>query len=248
VTGPSSEALLAAWEQGLAEPHAIGRTLSLLAVACPDVAPLSLSLLRIGERDAVLMQLQEKLFGCHVSALANCAGCGQRVELSFDLAEVRASDPCEQSGNLTASWEQYQVEFRLPNSRDLLALIGQEDYEEIERMRVRLLERIIVRARYGERPVAAQELPEELISAMEAEMQAADPQAEINLRLCCQSCNCEWTALFDPGIFLWKEVDAWAIRLLQEVHFLATAYGWREADILTMTPWRRHAYLEMLSV
>ena len=42
------------------------------------------------------------------------------------------------------------------------------------------------------------------------------------------------------------ELATQAKRLLREVHFLARAYGWREADILAMSARRRQAYLEMV--
>ena len=241
---PSTEVLLSAWERGRAEPLLIGRILALLGAVCPDFAPSALAQLSVGERDALLMQLHEELFGGHVGALAICSGCEERVELSFDLSEMRTPGPPEPNRRLTVSWKQYRVEFRLPTSSDLLLVSEPED---VENKLKQLLERIVFRAEHAGRLIAAQELPEELISAMESEMQAADPQGEVNLRLCCQSCGHEWSVLFDVGSFLWKEVDAWAIRLLREVHLLARAYGWREADILAMTPWRRHSYLEMVS-
>jgi hypothetical protein len=53
--------------------------------------------------------------------------------------------------------------------------------------------------------------------------------------------------MFDIGAFLWEEIAAQARRLLREVHTLARAYGWREADILVMSAARRQAYLEMVS-
>jgi len=240
----STDALLSAWERGRAESEFIGRSLALLEAASPDGAPVSVAELSIGARDSLLLRLQERLFGGHINALANCGGCGERVELSFDLSDVRTPLPPETNGALIVTREQYQVEFRLPNSRDLLALSGPK---EIEEKRMRLLERIVIRADSSGRSIGARELPEELISAMESEMLAADPQAEVILKLRCQSCGHEWGALFDAGSFLWKEVEAWAIRLLHEVHLLARAYGWRESDILAMTAWRRHAYLEMLS-
>jgi hypothetical protein len=52
--------------------------------------------------------------------------------------------------------------------------------------------------------------------------------------------------VFDAGEFLWREVAARARRLVYEVHALARYYGWREADILSMTGRRREAYLEMV--
>ena len=47
---------------------------------------------------------------------------------------------------------------------------------------------------------------------------------------------------------LWSEIHAWARQLLRDVHALARAYGWREADILALSPTRRGIYLELLGV
>jgi hypothetical protein len=33
--------------------------------------------------------------------------------------------------------------------------------------------------------------------------------------------------------------------MLYDVHALASAYGWREADVLAMSPMRRQVYLEL---
>jgi hypothetical protein len=78
-------------------------------------------------------------------------------------------------------------------------------------------------------------------------MQSSDPQADLRFTLHCQVCSHEWEAGFDIAQFLWTEVDAWASRTLFDVHCLARAYGWREADILSLSPWRRQCYLEMLT-
>jgi hypothetical protein len=52
--------------------------------------------------------------------------------------------------------------------------------------------------------------------------------------------------LFDAGSFFWSELGAWARRLLHEIHSLARAYGWSESEILTLSPARRQAYLELI--
>jgi hypothetical protein len=77
-------------------------------------------------------------------------------------------------------------------------------------------------------------------------MAEADPQANVQLAITCPVCSKHWQAGFDIVSFFWNEIDAWAHRLLQEVHTLASAYGWREADILAMSPWRRQCYLAMI--
>ena len=76
-------------------------------------------------------------------------------------------------------------------------------------------------------------------------MARADPQADVTFSITCPACGHAWQAIFDIVSFFWREVNAWSYRLLYEVHLLASAYGWREADILAMSPWRRQCYLEM---
>jgi len=243
MTRSFAEALLSAWEQGQAEPSSIGRSLALLGATVSDPAQVSLADLSIGQRDALLLQLHEDVFGDSFGALALCEGCQQRVEFSFRVSELPCSRPVQCSDKLHASWNRYEVEFRMPTSRDLLMV---SELMDIAEQRAQLLERIVLSAEQGGDAIAAEALPDEVVSAMEERMQSADARAEVNLRLRCESCGHEWGALFDAGAFLWKKVDAWALRLLQEVHVLARAYGWSERDIIGMTAWRRHAYLEML--
>ena len=77
-------------------------------------------------------------------------------------------------------------------------------------------------------------------------MHEADPQADTQLSLTCPTCARVWQQAFDIVSYLWAEIGDWARRTLQEVHALATAYGWREADILAMSAQRRQWYLEMI--
>ena len=79
-------------------------------------------------------------------------------------------------------------------------------------------------------------------------MGEADPQADIRLALTCSECSLEWEATFDIVTFLWTEVDGWARRTLFEVHLLASAYGWRESDILALSAPRRRFYLEAVTL
>jgi hypothetical protein len=63
--------------------------------------------------------------------------------------------------------------------------------------------------------------------------------------LTCPSCQEPWEVTLDIVTYLWDEIAAEARRLIYEVDVLARAYGWREADVLAMTPQRRQAYLEL---
>jgi hypothetical protein len=63
----------------------------------------------------------------------------------------------------------------------------------------------------------------------------------------CPACGHQWRALFDVAAFLWREIDAWAKRSLNEVHALASAYGWSQRDILSMSASRRRRYVSMIA-
>ena len=78
-------------------------------------------------------------------------------------------------------------------------------------------------------------------------MADADPAAEKRIEVICPACGVLTMALFDVVSFFWAEIEAWVTRTARDVHALASAYGWREADILGMGNARRQLYLSLLS-
>jgi hypothetical protein len=235
----SADQMLVAWERGRAEPHSPARALALLAEAHPDKPLAALADLSVGQRDRLLLAIREQLFGPHLIGLAPCGVCGEILEVEFDLpeAEVGQSDSSEES--LLLRDGSFQIDFRLPNSRDLLAIADQPS-------RDRLLQRLVLSASRDGQTVAFSEIPEPLLAQLDEAIEQADLQADIRLNLTCTACDNRSQVPFDIVSFLWSELEAWAIRLLREVHILARAYGWSQADILNLTAWRRHCYMEML--
>jgi hypothetical protein len=67
------------------------------------------------------------------------------------------------------------------------------------------------------------------------------------VNLACPECGHAWQERLDVDAFLWAQLSARARKLLVEVHTIASAYGWGEAEILAMHPMRRQAYLELLA-
>ncbi|MDF0515730.1 hypothetical protein P0R31_00535 [Bradyrhizobium yuanmingense] len=224
------------------------RALALLTAAHVDLSREAAAKLPIGERDRRLRTLYQDLFGSRVTALATCPECSESLELEFDveafgaaLEHGPAAEPAP--AQLSFSRDGYDILFRLPNSRDVLALCHGRP---VENNRLRLLERLVLRASCGEQEVAAADMPATLIHALDERLSLVDPHADIRLDLGCSACRAQWQAPFDIVSFLWSEVDAWALRLLRDVHRLARAYGWREADILALSSPRRQCYLELL--
>jgi hypothetical protein len=198
--------------------------------------------LSVGERDRRLLTLRIWTFGSQLASSAICSGCKERLEWTLNAADLQRDSQPPAVANLAA--DGYQIEFRVPNTLDLEALT---DCADVSSGHGILLERCVLSARFDGHEIAARSLPQSLISAIVKRMGEVDPQAEVNFDLHCPACGNSWPILFDIESFFWTELNAWAHRILQEVHLLASAYGWREIDILNLSPWRRQCYLEMAS-
>ena len=252
--------ILAVWERG-ADQHPAERALALLEAACPERAYDDLLQLSVGERDALLLAARESTFGGELAALARCPDCTELLEFAVRAADLRAgpasedvSIPASQTFSVTLppagqTGLAAHMVFRLLTAGDLIAVQNVTDVQNVtnaDAARRALADRCIVEATWGGVDVPAGELPADLLAALAAEMSARDPQAETLLDLTCPACGGQWQAIFDIAAFFWAELAAEAKRLLREVDALARAYGWREADILTLSPRRRQAYLELV--
>jgi len=239
----STPELLHVWEQGLAQPP-LQRALTLLTAACPDMTWEGLAQLTLGQRDALLLTLREWTFGPQLLGLGMCPRCQERLELACSVADLRTAPASEFGDVLALHVAGYEVCFRLPNSLDLAAVVTQTEGTTV---RDRLLESCLITVLYNGVQQSSKQLPPDVVEAIAAHMAQADPQADIQLVLTCPQCGQQWQAAFDIESFFWSEINAWANRTLHEVHTLAQHYGWREMDILAMSPWRRQFYLNMVS-
>ena len=239
----SAGELLTVWEHG-ADQRPSQRALALLAAACLDEAsPESLARLSIGQRDEQLLKLRERIFGPRLAATSACPACREVLEFTVNAADIRVAPAVEPGERIDLEYADYELQFRLPNTLNLAALDPAADRESSRR---HLLSLCVTRARRGGAEVAPKELPSELIAAVSERMAEADPQADVQLDLACPQCEHRWQTPLDIVSFFWSEINAWALRILNDVHVLASAYGWREADILALTPARREAYLELV--
>lgn len=238
----SAGELLEVWELGLTQ-GLVERVLTLLAAAC-DTHPAALAGLTIGQRDACLLTLREWTFGSEMSSVLTCPGCGRRLELTFDVAEIRVEAPADPGQPASLAREGYDVQFRSPDSTDLAVVAGESDPL---RLRERLLERCLLVAHHDGEPVSADRLPPGIVDAVVEGIAQADPQADVELAVSCASCGHPWRTIFDIASFFWSEIDLWAGRILREVHTLASTYRWTERDILALSPRRRQLYLEMVN-
>jgi hypothetical protein len=200
---PEIATLLDAWERGATHGPAI-RGLLLLAVAQPRATAEELAASGIGRRDAALLELRELLFGANLECVARCAHCGEQIELAFPTDGIRASHAG--AGTFDAEAGGYRASFRLPSCADALALAGERDAVSAERT---LLRRCIVAvtALDGSDP-APDELPAELVAAIDSRMGELDSQAQIELDVTCGVCERAARDTFESDTHRWRHVAA----------------------------------------
>lgn len=234
--------LLRVWEVG-EDQHPLDRALILLAAVCPELTWDELVALSIGQRDARLLTLRELTSGPRLNGFIECPRCAERLEFDVPVADLRvAAEPGAEGEARELVTDDLTLRFRLPNSRDLAAVLDCQDPAAARSLMVR---RCVLQANRDGVPLASGELPADVIAGLARRMSECDPQAEVLLDLRCPTCDHAWQALFDIVAFFWAELAAQGKRLLREVHTLARAYGWREADVLGMSARRRRFYLEM---
>lgn len=236
----STADFLSLWEDGQ-RLHSLDR--GVLAVQCwfPGAAGESVADWSLGRRNQALARLHAQCFGSRIEGWTACGGCGEKLEFKVDC---RALIERQGEGNSQPVEFKGQV-FRAPTSRDLARIAGECD---AERAALRLVG--MCRIESGDERIAGDGGPagwsgEELEQLGEA-IAAADPLAEIALSLACPVCGLAREEALDLPAFLWAELEACAKRILNEVHALATAYGWSESEILSLSDARRALYLEMV--
>ncbi|MCX4390528.1 hypothetical protein OG777_26885 [Micromonospora peucetia] len=241
-TGPplTEVELVSAWDRALGQPAA-RRPLLLLGREDADRLP-------VGEVAAMLLRTARDWAGGRVEAVLDCPACPERLEVGFAVADLLAAAPDwphepgptgDEPGaaTFTLRWRGHRLTLRLPTPADLEGAARAGDAAAAERWLLRAC--LLAADPPLDNPVAA--LPE--VSAAMAER---DPLGVVAVGLTCPGCGTATEALLDLPAWAWQAVDARVRRLLGEVHRLARAYGWSEAQVLGLGPHRRAAYLEQV--
>lgn len=219
------------------------RALWLISAARPGSSAADLAALSLGQRNIALLTLRAELFGDRVEAIAACPVCHAELDVSFEVSALLASLPTPVVEPRKLSIRGYTGVLRPISSADVLAVLDDDEEQETG---ARLLDRCVTRLTSAD-GTRVDHVPAALAAEFTAELVRRDPAARVDVDLDCADCAHHWTEVLDVGGFVWRELDAWARRTMREVHLLAKAYGWREADILGMTPRRRAGYLQLVA-
>lgn len=239
----SASDIVRIWERGQGKPY-LERAMLLLSAIFPETERDELASLSVGQRDAFLLALREKTLGSQIQAYARCPQCSENLEITINIPDIQVMQPGD--AKPPEYWWQegdYQMRYRLLNSWDLATI---RRIPDVVLARGQLLRLCVLEAQRQGVRVPPEDLPEEMVGVLTAQMEEQDPQADVRFNVSCPVCGSSWQTIFDIVSYLWTEVTVVAQRALMDVHELARAYGWHEMEILSMSAARRQLYLEMV--
>jgi hypothetical protein len=238
----SNADFLSLWENGH-RLHSLDR--GLLAVRALLAEPMEESVADwpLGRRNHALAQLHAMYFGPALRGWTECDRCGEKLEFAVacqSLIEQQRGRGVNTLAELMP--EQIAMKgrfYRVPTSRDLARVADEPD------ARAAAL-RLAACCRIDEGVDDAPEWSDEELGDLGGKMIEADPLAEILLSFECPVCQAKREQALDLPAFLWAELEAFAKRMLHEIHILARAYGWSESQVLSLSDSRRAIYVQMV--
>jgi hypothetical protein len=226
---------LSLWENGHRR-HSLDRAMLALGAALPETAREELAGWPLGRRNRALIELHGRCFGSKLSGFTACLDCGEKLEVEVKGRALAGPEPVREGEDGPLILFKGET-FRIPCTRDL-AGVAREAHPRVAA--VRLIE--ACRVGTGRRD----DWLDDDLEEVGERLAEADPLAEIRLRLRCPACGREGDQVLDITAFIWAEMEARVRRLLLDIHALASAYGWGEAEILSLSESRRALYLEMV--
>ena len=238
----NTEALLTLWECALGQP-ADARTDALLRASFEGAEPAR----TLGERNASLMELHARLFGGEIELLSHCPACRTVAQFSGNCDALAAQmwPRLADAPPHRVEAQGHVIEFRMPDSADIVIASADEGDEGFTQL---LLDRCVLACTHEGTDVPVRQLPEPVLDALSKHMETLDPGASVSFALDCPQCATHWQAPLDVGEMLWQKVRAAAEGVLLDIDMLARAYGWTEREVLRLSPLRRAAYLQMVTL
>ena len=212
---------------------AVGRLDTLLA-RCTDKAALSMD--TPGMRNRRHLLLHRQLVGREMEAQAQCPQCATMCEFMLPISAMLDSPAPDSSQVLEIEEAGTTYRFRLPTMEDIGKLDPQMPAGQIGR--------VLAEACQADK---SRPLPDRVVARLNQLLDEVDPLATPLFDVHCSDCGHNFSAAVELASFVAREFDTLFERLLRDVHGLARAYGWGEAEILAIPPARRARYLAMIS-
>lgn len=187
--------------------------------------------LTASDRDRILAELYISFYGSRIQTTTACDSCGKLFDLNFVLPDLiekieREADVVHLVGDSAGYRTPRGTLFRLPSAEAEIAA----DSEEA------LLARCILDRAEGD-----------TVEDIEAAMQAVAPLIDIDLDAVCPECGRSQLIRFDVQTFFLDRLVKDRRRLFDDVHVLASTYGWSLNEILSLHRSERTLLIDLLA-
>lgn len=221
----------------------------LVAVHNGELEPGRAAQLTAADRDRLLAAIYTAAFGARVAGTLCCRRCGELFDIDFSLEELTAhlweNDREPASKGLDEPLEPLPdglyalpdgTRFRLPTGEDECAVLGLPPVQA----RQALLTRCLTDGSTHLEP------EDELSQAVQAAMTSLAPTLDLELDAACSECGELQPVHFDIQHYLLTSLLQERSQLAQEIHRLASAYGWSLNEILSLPRSRRRSLVDLI--
>jgi hypothetical protein len=219
-------------------PRSLGlRVESVRRLAPPCADGVDWMNLPFADVDAALLGLRQDLYGDQLVAEIRCSACGTQGDVPLSITEYLAANrPVRVRGASSQGdgwWTWKDLRFRIPTTGDVL--------EEVDRA--------------GPGAAAVNGLLRRCVGADSARvlrrlgsiLDRMAPPLSGPIHGVCPECGESVPGWIDPGVFVLSELQGKASCLFEQIHLLASCYGWTEELILALPARRRAAYASRIA-
>ena len=201
-----------------------------------------------GDRDFLALRLRRALFGERLSLVVTCVNpaCAARADLDLEVDSLAPERQEPGAEFLDIQTPAGLARVREPTGTDdrELSHIGGSRSERAAELWSRLL--IDLDGRGPLTPRGWLELAAPVRHSIALGLSEGSSAPDLGVATACPSCSASMLLTIDPLTLLVRELRQGSERLIAEVHCLAWAYGWSQADILALPRPRRWRYLELV--
>ena len=191
----------------------------------------------VGERTAALLRLvalTDERGDISLGARCVAGACGESFE--FDLPLRSLTGAVADAGPLHLQLSDGRaLTLRRPTGDDLRRWRDAQPASRAEALRL-ILDALVLAGHAGPDDEAA----------VSASIAAADPLVDFTVSCRCPACGARHEVAVDLEALALARLGGRQRALLQEVHRLASHYGWTESDVLAVPPERRARYLALI--
>jgi hypothetical protein len=225
-----------------AAPHrGLAQSLAVAVASDPELPPPDQ--LTLGRLQHAMLKLHAETFGGALECLAACTACGNTLEFAVPVAAVERGVRERVVADVDVGVDGVRFGVQAPTVADVLQ---QPPADGAARTADALARRCVLRAERDGVPLEPGAFPAGWRAAVADAVAALDPLADFRVTLDCVVCGQRDELTLDIAGFVARKIQAEAAIVIDEVHRLASAYGWTEPEILALSRARREAYLRRL--